>query len=42
MQLTDVVDELGIPVLCYGLRNDFGELFIGSQYLLAWVTNLLS
>ena len=27
MQLTDVVDELGIPVLCYGLRNDFrGEL----------------
>ena len=29
LQLTDVVDELGIPVLCYGLRNDFrGELFI--------------
>ncbi|WP_028834147.1 MULTISPECIES: thymidine kinase [unclassified Pseudoalteromonas] len=42
MQLTDVVDELGIPVLCYGLRNDFrGELFIGSQYLLAWADKLI-
>src|SRR5688500_18552128 len=36
-QLSEVVDELGIPVLCYGLRADFrGELFEGSQYLLAW------
>ncbi|AIR07357.1 thymidine kinase [Cedecea neteri] len=34
--LSDVVDELDIPVLCYGLRTDFrGELFSGSQYLLA-------
>jgi thymidine kinase len=42
MQLTDVVDELGIPVLCYGLRNDFrGELFTGSQYLLAWADKLV-
>lgn len=42
MQLTDVVDELGIPVLCYGLRSDFrGELFIGSQYLLAWADKLI-
>ncbi|TMO72175.1 thymidine kinase [Pseudoalteromonas sp. S3785] len=42
MQLTDVVDELGIPVLCYGLRSDFrGELFIGSQYLLAWADKLV-
>ncbi|CAM4144218.1 thymidine kinase [Pseudoalteromonas ostreae] len=42
MQLTDVVDELGIPVLCYGLRNDFrGELFCGSQYLLAWADKLV-
>lgn len=42
LQLTDVVDELGIPVLCYGLRNDFrGELFIGSQYLLAWADKLV-
>lgn len=36
-QLTDVVDRLNIPVLCFGLRTDFqGELFEGSRYLLAW------
>ena len=36
-QLTDVVDTLSIAVLAYGLRTDFrGELFEGSQYLLAW------
>ena len=36
-QLSEVVDTLKIPVLCYGLRTDFrGELFEGSQYLLAW------
>jgi thymidine kinase len=41
-QLTDVVDELRIPVLAYGLRTDFrGELFEGSQYLLAWADNLI-
>ena len=41
-QLTDIVDELGIPVLAYGLRTDFrGELFEGSQYLLAWADNLV-
>lgn len=35
-QLAAVVDELGVPVLCYGLRTDFrGELFEGSQWLLA-------
>ena len=40
--LSEVVDELGIPVLCYGLRTDFrGELFIGSQYLLAWSDKLV-
>jgi len=34
--LSDVVDQLSIPVLCYGLRTDFrGELFTGSHYLLA-------
>lgn len=37
LQLTMVVDQLGIPVLCYGLRTDFrGEPFEGSQYLLSW------
>lgn len=36
-QLSEVVDRLEIPVLCFGLRTDFqGELFEGSQYLLAW------
>jgi thymidine kinase len=41
-QLTDIVDELKIPVLSYGLRTDFrGELFEGSQYLLAWADNLI-
>ena len=40
-QLSDVVDALHIPVLCYGLRTDFrGELFEGSQYLLAWADEL--
>ena len=35
-QLSDVVDALRIPVLCYGLRTDFrGELFAGSARLLA-------
>ena len=40
-QLTDVADLLGIPVLAYGLRTDFqGQLFEGSQYLLAWADSL--
>ena len=41
-QLTYVVDIIGIPVLCYGLKTDFqGELFKGSQYLLAWADKLV-
>lgn len=41
-QLGEVVDRLGVPVLAYGLRTDFrGELFEGSQYLLAWADNLV-
>src|SRR3546814_607850 len=40
-QLSEVVDRLRIPVLCYGLRTDFrGELFEGSQYLLAWADEI--
>ncbi len=40
-QLGEVVDALRVPVLCYGLRTDFrGELFEGSQYLLAWADEL--
>jgi len=41
-QLGAVVDELNIPVLCYGLRTDFrGELFPGSAQLLGWADNLV-
>ena len=41
-ELTYVVDILNIPVLCYGIKTDFkGELFPGSQYLLAWADKLV-
>jgi thymidine kinase len=41
-QLAQVADDLGIPVLCYGLRTDFlGNLFPGSQWLLA-IADVLS
>ncbi len=34
-KLAKLADEVGIPVLCYGLRTDFqGELFPGSAVLL--------
>ena len=34
--LTRAVDDLGVPIMCYGLRVDFmGELFPGSAALLA-------
>ena len=40
-QLSEIVDRLDIPVLCFGLRTDFqGELFEGSKYLLAWADEL--
>ena len=42
LQLADIVDQLNIPVLAYGLRSDFrGEPFEGSQYLLIWADNLV-
>jgi len=35
-QLARAVDDLGVPIMCYGLRVDFrGELFPGSTALLA-------
>ena len=41
-QLSEVVDALRIPVLCYGLRTDFrGELFPGSARLLAVADELV-
>lgn len=40
-QLTQIPDELNLPVLAYGLRSDFqGEPFVGSQYLLAWADEI--
>ncbi|MBT7150377.1 MAG: thymidine kinase, partial [Thiotrichales bacterium] len=41
-QLAQAVDSFDVPVLCYGIRTDFrGELFPGSQHLLAWADNLI-
>lgn len=35
--LLHIVDDLTIPVICYGLRTDFQHnLFEGSMWLLAW------
>jgi thymidine kinase len=40
-QLARVVDDLGVPVMCYGLRVDFkGDLFPGSAALLAWADEM--
>lgn len=40
-QLARVVDDLGLPVMCYGLRVDFrGQLFPGSAALLALADEL--
>ena len=42
LQLCEVADRLGIPVLCYGLRTDFqGKLFPGSAALLALADSLV-
>ncbi|MDU8943001.1 thymidine kinase [Ovoidimarina sediminis] len=40
-QLAQAVDDLHVPVMCYGLRVDFqGELFPGSAALLAWADEM--
>ena len=40
-QLARAVDDLGVPVMCYGLRVDFqGEPFPGSAALLAWADEM--
>jgi thymidine kinase len=42
LQLCEVADNLGIPVLCYGLRTDFqAKLFPGSAALLALADSLI-
>jgi len=39
--LSEIADELNIPVMCYGIRTDFqGKLFEGSAELLAIADNL--
>jgi thymidine kinase len=42
LELCEVADRLGIPVLCYGLRTDFqAKLFPGSAALLALADSLV-
>ena len=39
--LADVVDTLNIPVICYGLKNDFqNNLFEGSQALMVYADEI--
>ena len=39
--LIQIVDDLSIPVVAYGLRSDFqGNLFEGSRYLLTWADSI--
>lgn len=36
-----IVDDLGIPVICYGLRTDFKRFFFeGSMWLMAWADEI--
>ena len=40
-KLVDIVDDMNIPVICYGLRADFqGNLFEGSHWLMAWADTI--
>jgi len=40
-QLARAVDDLNVPIMCYGLRVDFqGNLFPGSAALLAWADEM--
>ena len=41
MVLVDLVDNYGVPVICYGLRTDFqGNFFEGSHYLMAFADTI--
>lgn len=41
LELADVVDQLNIPVMAFGLKNDFSnELFEGSKYLLIYADKI--
>ena len=40
-KLVEIVDDRHVPVIAYGLRTDFqGNLFEGSQWLLAWADTI--
>ena len=42
VQLTDITDRLGIPVMCYGLKNDFqNNLFEGTEALLLYADKII-
>ena len=39
--LVHIVDDLEVPVICYGLRTDFRrEFFEGSMWLMAWADKI--
>lgn len=41
LQLTQIVDQLNIPVMGFGLKNDFqNELFEGSRYMLIYADKI--
>lgn len=41
LQLTELVDDHGIVVMCYGLKNDsFNSLFEGSKHLLVYADKI--
>jgi len=41
LQLTHIVDELGVPVMAFGLKNDFqNKLFEGSYHLLVYADKI--
>lgn len=40
-KLVEIVDQMNVPVICYGLRTDFQQnLFEGSKWLLAWADTI--
>ena len=40
-KLVAIVDDMNVPVICYGLRADFqGNLFEGSTWLMAWADTI--
>ena len=40
-ELVEIVDSFGVPVLAYGLKNDFrNELFEGSYYMLVYADKI--